>query len=167
PHSEVDVSEQPALRRRQEEWAAVELACPPGVVEQRCREEQVRPEPLMELARFAAERRDGDRVLEQAAAPAVVPVDRRGKRPEAPPTAGVLPERGDETPEARVSALCREEVEKTVELVEIAPRGRDELARIVVDRLERPDLELEPVAKALDTAQDPDCLAFPEAAVQQ
>ena len=50
---------------------------PAEVVEERRREQQVGAQPRMQLRRLAAQRRDADRVLEQAARVGVVPVLRR------------------------------------------------------------------------------------------
>ena len=86
---EVDVAEQAALVGRRERRPAAELDRTPDVVDKRRREQQVGPEPRMELRRLAAERRDADRVLEQAAGVGVVVVGgrretRRGRSRRAP-----------------------------------------------------------------------------------
>jgi len=66
------VSKQPAFLGRPERRSATELERPPGVVEDRRGEEQVAAEACVHLRGFAAERCDGDGVLEQAAGVDVV-----------------------------------------------------------------------------------------------
>ena len=76
--SELDVPEQLALVGRSESGPAPELDGPSDVVDERGREQQVGPEPRMELRRLPAQRRDADGVLEQAAGVRVVAVGRGG-----------------------------------------------------------------------------------------
>ena len=63
--------------------------------------------------------------------------------------------------------LGGEEVEEAVELVDVAARLGHELGRVGVRRLERANLELEPIAEALHPAEHPDGVALAEAAVEQ
>jgi hypothetical protein len=79
PKAEVDVSEEPPLLGLAECRAAAELAYAPEVVEECGREEQVVSQALVQLGRFAAERRHPYGVLEEAACIAVVPVCSGGR----------------------------------------------------------------------------------------
>ena len=76
----MDVAEQAALVGRRERRPARQLERPARVVDERRREQQLAAQPRMELRRLAAERRDADRVLEQAAGVGVVVVRRRRVR---------------------------------------------------------------------------------------
>ena len=67
-----------AFLRRAEERCAPELDGTPEVVQECRREQQVRAQPRVQLRGLAAEGRDADRVLEEAARVGVVPV--RGGR---------------------------------------------------------------------------------------
>jgi hypothetical protein len=121
----------------------------------------------MELGRVAGEGRDRDGVLEEAAGVAVVAVRRRGKRPKPLAERRVPDERIHERTEAGVRDLAGEELEEPVELVEVAARLGHERARVGLCRLDRPDVELEPVAEALDPSEDADGVPFPEARVEE
>ena len=65
---------------RRERRARPELERAADVVHERGREQQVAAQPRVELRRLARERRDADRVLEQAARVGVVVLGRRGER---------------------------------------------------------------------------------------
>ena len=94
PQAEMHVAEEPALLGRPERRATTELADAPDVVQERGGQQEVVTEPGMQLCGLAAERRDSDRVLEQAAGVAVVPVcPGRRKRPECLPDLRVADER--------------------------------------------------------------------------
>ena len=73
------MAEQPSLVGRRERGAARELERPADVVHERRREHELAAQPRVELRRLAAERRDPDGVLEQAARVGVVVV-RRGRK---------------------------------------------------------------------------------------
>jgi hypothetical protein len=73
----VDVAEQPPLLGGREDRRPVELARPPDVVDERCREQEVGAQAWVDLGELAAERRDADRVLEQTAGIRVVAVGGR------------------------------------------------------------------------------------------
>ena len=104
----------------------------------------------MELRRLAAERRDADRVLEQAARVRVVVVRRCRIRGEL-----AVGEHGaHRRREARVRQLAGEELEEALQLLGVAPRGRRQARGVDVGRgLERAHVELEPVAEPLDAAE--------------
>ena len=165
--AEVDVPEKLPLRSGQVERPAIELERPPCVVKQGRGDEEVAPEAAMELRGFAAERRDGDRVLEEAACVAVMGIRRRGQRAEAVAEVAPGEEARDELAQAGVREFLGEELEEAVELVEVAAGLRDERSRIRLRRLERAHVELQPVAEALDTREDTDRVSFPEAPVEQ
>ena len=102
PQAEVHVSQQPALVRRPEGRAAAELdACVPTSCSSAARRSEVRPQPRMQLRRLAAERRDADRVLEQAARVAVV---RRPSSPAASRSAVRRTSSPDEPSDGRAAA---------------------------------------------------------------
>jgi hypothetical protein len=119
--AEVDVSEQAALLRLTERRPASELTDPADVVEESRREEQVVAKPWVELCGLAAQRRDADRVLEQAARVSVMPVRAGGgESPIRRPNRRVPDERVDHRAEAFVRDLRREELEEAVQLVCVA-----------------------------------------------
>ncbi len=74
PQPEVDMTEQTALLRLPEGRATLQLAGAADVVQQRCTQQQVGAQPRVQLCGLAAERRHTDRVLEQPACVAVVPL---------------------------------------------------------------------------------------------
>ena len=63
--------------------------------------------------------------------------------------------------------LGRQELEEAVQLVRVASQPRRQPRRIRVGRLDRADLELEPVVEALDPAEHADGVALGEAPVEQ
>jgi hypothetical protein len=81
--AQVDVAEELALVRGEEERPAVELAETPHVMEEGRGHEEVASEALMELGGVAADRRHRDGVLEQAAGVGMVGVGCRGQHPQA------------------------------------------------------------------------------------
>ena len=99
--AEVDVAEQAALLGRPERRPALELARAADVVEERGGEQQVGAQPRVELAGLAAERRDADRVLEQAARVGVVAVRRRRERAQCRPDLASPRNRADQRRAAR------------------------------------------------------------------
>ena len=94
--AQVDVAEEPPLRRRQEERPAVELAGAAGVVQERRGEQDVCSQAWVELRCLAAERRDSHRVLEQASGPRMMGLLGRRQDAEARAEVGVLCGAGDE-----------------------------------------------------------------------
>ena len=123
----------------------------------------------MELGGLAAERRDADRVLEEAARVPVVTIRSGcGKRAQGRSDLRVPDERVDDRGKPGVSDLCGEELEEAVELVRVAPKRRREIRGIgVVDRLDCAHLDLELAVEALDATEHLDRVAFGEAAVQE
>lgn len=79
PDPELDVAEQATFLGRAERGPAAELQRPAGVVEQRRGKDEVAAETWVHLGRLAAERGDGDRVLEEAACVRVVCLGAGGK----------------------------------------------------------------------------------------
>jgi 3'-5' exoribonuclease len=68
----------------------------------------------------------------------------------------------------RVRELRGQELEEAFQLVGVAPQGGGEPGRIGVRRrLDRPHVELQPVAEALDAAEHAHRVAFAEASVEQ
>src|SRR5919109_1484081 len=64
--------------------------------------------------------------------------------------------------------LRRQELQETVQLRGIASKRRRHFRRIsVVRALQRANLELQPVAKALDPPEHPHCVAFAEPRIEQ
>jgi hypothetical protein len=63
--------------------------------------------------------------------------------------------------------LGGEELEETVELLDVAPGFRHQGGRIRLGRLERTHLELQPVAEPLDSSEDVHRVAFTEALVEE
>ena len=167
-NAELDVAEQRALGRRTERRAASELAHPSDVVEQGGGEEEVGAEPLVELRRLAAERRDPDRVLQQPAGIPVVAVRARGGQ-QAHPLAdlAVVEHIADDGREPGVRELRGQELEEAVELVGVPAHRRCELGGVGLGRLDRPHLELQAPVEALDAGQHADSVALLEAAVEQ
>jgi len=162
--TEVDVTEEAAfLGRREDRWPA-ELARPPNVVDEGGGEQQVAAEAGVDLDQLAAEGRYADRVLEQAARVGVMAVRRRR----------VLPQRRvgkrsrDDAPQRVVVHLGDEELEEPLELVGVTPQAGRQSRRVdVLGRLERPYLDLELVAKALDAAEHADRVARLESSIEQ
>ena len=148
PQAEVDVSEETALLRLPERRAAAELADAADVVEERGREQEVVAEAWMELSGLAAERRDADRVLEQASRVPVVPVGASGRKRTQSAKLRVADERVDDRGEPGVRDLRREELEEAVELVGVAPQRRRERRRVgILHGLDGAHLELELVRR--------------------
>ena len=165
--AEVDVPEQLALRRRQEERTAVELDGAAGVVQERCCEEEVAPEASVELRGVTAEGRDCDRVLEEAAAVAMMRIRCRRKCAEARSEVRIGDETRDGRTKTRVGELVGEELEEPVELVEVAPRLGYERGGVGFRRLHRANLELQTVAKPLNTSEHAHGVSLAEAPVEK
>jgi uncharacterized protein (DUF1015 family) len=164
---EMDVAEQTPFLGLRERRRAPQLARPPDVVQQRGREQQVSPQPLVELDDLAADRGDADRVLEEPARVAVV-VGRGGQLAEPRPELSVPERVRHEVAKAGVRDLAREELQEPVELVGIAAHRRDEHRRICVGiGLERANLELQAVAEALDPSEHAHRVALAEPRVEE
>jgi uncharacterized protein (DUF1015 family) len=135
-------------------------------VEERRREEQVGAQPGMELRHLAADRRDADRVLEQ---PAGIGMMRLGGRKLAqrPPDLGVAENPSDHRSKPRMGKLRAHELEEPVELVGVPPQPRCQSRGIGVRRLDRADLELQPVVEALDPPEHTNRVTLGEATVEQ
>src|SRR5256714_462314 len=164
----MDMAEQAAFLGRTEDRCPPELDRPPDVVQERRREEQIDSQALVELGRLPTERRDSHRVLEQATGVSVMAFGRGRQRPE-PGSYGLV---GEETPnrrpQARVRDLSGEKLEEPVQLVGVPAQPGRKRGRVGVLRgLERPDLELEPVAVALHSTQHANRVALLEASVQK
>ena len=165
--AEMDVAEQAPLLGRQKQGAERELADPAQVVQDRRRDEEVASQPPMDARGLAGKRGDRDRVLEQSPCVAVMAVRGRGQRSQPSADVRVAEDAAEQGGQARMRDLGREELEKPVELVEVATCRRNERARIDIRLLERADVELEPVAEALDPPEDPDGVPFREAGIEQ
>ena len=81
--AQMDVAEELALVRGEEERPAVEFAEAPHVMEECRGQKEVASQALMELGGVAADRRHRDGVLEQAAGVGMVGVGCRGQHPQA------------------------------------------------------------------------------------
>ena len=169
PEAEVDVSEESPLLRLPERRPAAELPDAAHVVQERRGEQEVVAQTRVELRRLAAQRRDPDRVLEEAARVAVVAVRcRGGKRAECAPDLRVAHERVDRRGQSLVGDLGREEVVEAVELVGVAAQGRRQGRGVgVLGGLDRPHLDLQPSSEALDTPEDAHRVALAEALVEE
>src|SRR5262245_37609597 len=122
----------------------------------------------MELCDLTADRRDPDRVLEEPASVTVMAVDGRRQRAEPGTQIVVADEPSDGRLQARMRDLAGEELEEALELVSVAAHARRERLRIeVLDRLERADLELQPVPEPVDAAEHPHRVALVEPAVEE
>src|SRR5262249_52351733 len=132
-----------------------ELGGSAHIVQQGRRQHEVRAQPRMELCRLAAERRNADGVLEEAAGVAVMAAWRGRQGAESGTDLDVGHERLNRLLQAGMVDLGREELEESVQLVRVTPQSRREVGRVRVRRrLERADLQLELVAEALDAAED-------------
>ena len=165
---EVDVPQQAAFVGRTECRPARQLARAPDVVEESSGEQQVTAEAWMKLASLSAEGRDADGVLQQAAGVPVVPVRRGRQLTKRAAQLTVVEEAGNRRAQTGVSDLACQELEETVKLVRVSPERRRERGRIGVgDGLQRSNVELQPVAEALDAAEHAHDVAFAEACVEQ
>jgi hypothetical protein len=163
----MDVTEELALVGGEEQRAPVELADPAGVVEERGRHEKVRAQPRMDLRDVPADGGDGHRVLEEPAGVGVMSVrcGRQGSQSRA--KVRIREEPAHEHAQVGMGDLAGEELEKPVELLDVAPGFGDECCGIGLGGLERPHLELEAVAEALHPPEDVHRVAFAETLVQQ
>ena len=161
------VAEQLSLDRGQEERTGVELPHPAHVVEEGRREQKVGTKAWMQLRYVTAEGGDADGVFEQTARPSVMTVRRRRQLPQPRSKLPVGGEPGDKPMEIGMCDLVREEVEEAVELLDDAPRLRDERSRFYLGSLESAHLELETVAETLDPAEHPNGVTLAEASVEK
>jgi hypothetical protein len=161
---EVDVAQQASLIGRREERRPAELLDAADVVDERRGDEQVGRQSRVDLGQLAGERRDADRVLEQAACIRVVAVGCRGVGPEW----GLGERTRNDVAKPFVVYLGDEELEEALELGRISAHPRRQLGGIDVGgRLERPHLDLELVAEPLDPPEHADCVTGFEASVEQ
>ena len=124
----------------------------------------------MQRAGLEGERRDGDRVLEQAAQVGVVAAARAGRAAKVGAEALVAEERVEQRAQVRVVDLAGEVLEEAVELLDVAVGDRQELGRVGRALLGAPDrgqLDLQLVAKALDAAAHADQVAALELAGEE
>ena len=119
--------------------------------------------PRVELGGLAAERRYSDRVLEQPAGIGMV-VFGRGRRCRKVASAPARTHR-------RSQALVRHLADQVVEepwISSVSRRiRRGQAHRVDVGRLERADVELQPVAELLDAPENAHRVAFDESSVEQ
>ena len=163
------MSEQPAFLRLSEGGPASCLPRTPDVVQERGGEQEVVPEARVELGGLAAERRDPDRVLEQAAGVAVVAVGAGGgEGAERSSDQRIANERADRRGQALVRDLGREELVEPVELVGVSSQRRRERRRIrVLGRLDGPHLDLQLSSKTLHAPEHVHRVPLAEALVQE
>jgi uncharacterized protein (DUF1015 family) len=165
--AEVDVPEKLSLLGGEEERSSVELRVPACVVQKSRGEEEIFPKPRVQLCGLAAERRDGDRVLEQPARVRVVGIRRCREHAQPRAKLRVARETPHQLAEARMGDLRGEELEETVELLEVATCLGDERGRIVRGRFERANLQLQAVAKAFHAPENADCVPLAEPLVEK
>ena len=162
------MSKQPALLGRPERRSAAELERPPGVVEDRCGEEQVAAEAGVHLRGFAAERCYGDGVLEQSAGVDVVRLRARGQFAQSSAEPLIREEPPDERLQPGVRDLAGEKLEEAVQLVGVPThRGRQLGGVLSLRVLDRTNVELEPVAELVDPAEYSDGIALAEPGVEE
>jgi uncharacterized membrane protein len=162
------VAEQAALSRRAECRRAAELERPADIVEEGSRHEEVGPKPWMHLGRVTADRCDRNRVLEQPTGVVVVHAGARGQLAQPRSEALVCEKAPDEGLQARMAYLAAQELEKSVELVDVAPEPRGECGGILAfGRFEGANLELKAIAVLVHARQHADCVPLAEAAVEQ
>ncbi len=165
-----EVTEHRPLVADPELGAVGELAGLADVVEERRRHQQIRVELRMELADLADERPDRDRVLEEAAEVGVMAAAGTGRAPELRRHRLGVEDPLDDLAERLVVDLAGQVLEKPVQLVDRAVRGRQELGRVERARLDPPQrrhLGREVAAEALDLAADLDRVAALEAGAEQ
>ena len=170
PQPEMDMPEQAPFLGLAKSGATSELANAADVVQERGAEQEVGPEPGMELRGLAAERRDarpcarGDhlrsrgarrrRLREALSSPSGSPRSRTNEpTTEASPGWAISSARNSKKPSS--SSASRRSV------------GRELGGIGVVHRLDRPHLHLQPPAEALDASQDAHRVAFAESLVEK
>jgi hypothetical protein len=120
----------------------------------------------VELRGLARERGHADRVLEQATRVGVVRLGRR-QLPQGSPEVRVADEAGHHGDETGMRELPGEELEEAVQLVGVTAHLRREAGGILLGRLDRADLELQPVLEAFDTPEHAHGVPLGETPVQQ
>jgi uncharacterized protein (DUF1015 family) len=161
--AEMHVAEQLAVLGRAERRPGAQFDRATDVVDERGSEQQVRTQARMQLRQLAADRRNANRVLEQAAGVRMMPFGCGRIRPKR--RTGEDPAR--RLREARVLDLGDQELEKALQLVGVTPHGRRERRRVCVGGFDRAHLELQLVAELLHPAEDANRIAFREPGVQQ
>jgi hypothetical protein len=92
---------------------------------------------------------------------------RRRKRAQRRPHGSCVDEPADHRAQPRMRDLAREELEEPVQLGSISPQSRGQLGRIRLGGLDRPYVELQPVAEPLDSPEHADGVALAEAPVEE
>ena len=163
------MSEEAALGGLPEPGTALELARSADVVEQRCREQEVAPQPWMELRGLTTERRDADGVFEEPARIAVMTIGAGGGESPHQRSELVIGEyRPDDAGQAGVDDLAGDELEEPVELVGITAHHRHEIVRVRIwCAFEGANLELEAPSETLDPTEHPHGVTFREAPVEK
>ncbi len=139
-------------------------------MDERRRQQQVGVELDVQQAGLLRQLGDRDGVLEQAAEVGVVAGAGARRPPPRGPQRLVADEVGDQRPQARLVDLAGEVLEEAVELLHVAVGAGQERRRVDVAGLrsgDRPHLDLQLVAEALDAAGDADEVAALEAAGEQ
>jgi hypothetical protein len=165
----MDMPEQAALLGLTERRTSAELLDAADVMHERSCEKEVGAEPWVELGRLAAERRNADRVLEQTAGVAVVPVGASGGQGAVRRADLVVAhERVHHQRETRMRDLRGEELEEPVELVGVSSeRGYERRDVGVLCRLDRSHLHLQLAAEALDPTEHPHRIALAEPRIEE
>ena len=169
PQPEMDMPEEAPFIGLAKSGTTSKLSNAADIVHERRAEQEIGPEPGMELRGLTAERRDADRVLEETTCVAVMSVG-AGCRKRSHPRAdvGIPHERADDRGKPRMGDLVGEELEEAVELVRIATERGGELGRIgVVHRLDGPYLHLQPPTESLDASEDAHRVTLAESLVEQ
>src|SRR6476659_4317460 len=149
----MDMTEETAFVGLTEGGAGGQLSDSADVVKERRSEQEVRAETRVQLRRLAAERRDPDRVLEQAAGVRVVCLGSR-QAPQRRADRVVREETLHNGRETGMDDLGGEELEKAVQLFGVAPHCGREVGRVGLGRgLEGAHVDLEPVAELLDASE--------------
>ena len=149
------MAEQAALVGEPDLGAVGELAGLAEVVHERGAEQQVRIQTRVQLGALERERADRDRVLEQPAEVGVVAGARARRAAPLGAQRGVAEQALEQAAIGRVVDLAGEVLEEAVELVEVAVGDGQEGRRIrLLGPCDRPHLELQLVAEALDAPGD-------------
>ena len=163
----MNVAEQLTLVRGSKQRASVKLERSADVVQQGTGKDQVGTQPGVNAGRLATQGGDVDRVLEEPACVVVMPVRRRGKLAKPRAQVGVGEKPCDEGTKSGMVDLGREELEKAVELVEIASRLGNEGCGISVGLLEVANVELQPIAESLDSPEHANGVPLVEPPVEE
>jgi hypothetical protein len=162
------MAEKLSLACRKEERATVELADATRVVEKSGGEQEVAPEPPVKLGRLAAESCDADGVLEEAPGVGMVTVRSRGECAKPRSEVSIAHELPYDFTETRVRDFLGQELEESVQLVEVAARVRNKRRRVgVFGALDRSHVELEPIPEAFNPAEHAYGVALVEASLEE